>query len=95
MIKSVTQGKENEEARRASVLIIRGDHDPIVIQEEIFQDSSRALESDNVELLSCNASHELPMTHSSEIVESIGNFLLRAQDTPCRRSTKVSLCFNG
>ena len=76
MIKSATQGKNNEGARRACVLVICGDHDAIVIQEEIFEDASRALGSDNVELRSCSAGHELPMTHSSEIVGIIGNFLL-------------------
>ena len=75
MIKSATQGKKDEGARRAYVLVICGDQDPIVIQEEIFEDASRALGSDNVELRSCDAGHELPMTHSSEVVGIIGNFL--------------------
>lgn len=74
---SIQDSQRNRTRRAARVLVVCGDDDPIVIRNEIFEDACHALGSDNVELRSCNAGHELPMTHSGEIVEMIADFLER------------------
>ncbi len=63
--------------RAARILVVCGDNDPIVIKNETFEDACHALGSENVELRSCNAGHELPMTHSGDIVRMITDFLER------------------
>ena len=58
--------------------MICGNEDPIVIRDEIFADASEVLGLNNIEFRSCDAGHELPMTHSSQLVEMIEVFLKAA-----------------
>lgn len=73
----IQDGQGDQSHRAARILVICGDNDPIVIKNETFEDACLALGPDNVDLRSCNAGHELPMTHSGEIVEMITDFLQR------------------
>ncbi len=77
---SVQDSQEDKSKRAARVLVVCGDDDPIVIKNETFEDACHALGSDNVELRSCNAGHELPMTHSGDIVRMITDFLQQEQE---------------
>ncbi|KAL8826754.1 MAG: hypothetical protein Q9191_003606 [Dirinaria sp. TL-2023a] len=76
--KANQQQKQGANIESAYVLIICGDDDPFVIRDEIFEDAREVLGLKNIELRSCSAGHELPMTNSTEVVEMIKTFLCAA-----------------
>jgi len=55
------------------VLIIGGEHDAIIIMDELKEDAAEVLQ-DNVQFQFINAGHELPITKGEDIVKCIWDF---------------------
>ena len=73
-----SQQKEGANIESAYILKICGNDDSSMIKDENFADAREVLGLNNVELQSCCAGYELPMTHSIEVVEMIETFLSAA-----------------
>ena len=73
---SETPGLEN-----GKVLIILGEKDPIIVEDELVEDATEALGSDNVRFEICNAGHELVVTDSENIVDLIWKFWRKDETT--------------
>jgi pimeloyl-ACP methyl ester carboxylesterase len=58
------------------VLIVLGRNDPIIIQKEVEEDASDVL-GGNVEFVSFDAGHEVPVTKGEEVVKAIVEFWSR------------------
>ncbi|KIV94177.1 hypothetical protein PV10_01966 [Exophiala mesophila] len=74
-------GKQLTEHNRVNqtdkkVLVVLGEHDPIIVKQEIEQDARETLEG-NVEFVTFNAGHEVPVTLGEEIVKTIVEFWRR------------------
>lgn len=72
---TVLVGKEGsfEALREGKVLVIAGEKDNGIIQDDIFEEASAAFEG-NIELKSVDAGHELSITKPDEIVGIIWAF---------------------
>lgn len=60
--------------QNGQVLIILGDHDPIIVEDELVEDASEVLGWENVRVEVCNAGHELAITDSEHVVHFIWKF---------------------
>ena len=56
------------------VLIILGDKDSIIVEDELIEDAAEVLGWDNVRFDICNAGHELPITDSETVVGMVWRF---------------------
>ena len=68
------------------VLIICGMTDSIIRYDELVQDATQFLGSQNFEVAVCEAGHELPITCSKEIVDRIWKFW-ESRETPSNSLT--------
>ena len=59
---------------RGKVLVILGNKDPIVVEDELAEDASEVLGWDNVRFDICDAGHELPITESKAVLNAIWKF---------------------
>ena len=64
---------EDEGLQNSKVLIICGEHDSIIIKDEVVEDAARALQ-ENVDFRFVDAGHEFPITKSEEVVKYIADF---------------------
>lgn len=62
------------ELQNGKVLIILGEEDPIVVEDELVEDATEALGWDNVRFEVCHAAHELPTTDSETVVNMMWKF---------------------
>lgn len=74
-------GKQLTEHNQANhtqkkVLVVLGEHDPIIVKQEIEEDARETL-AGNVEFATFKAGHEVPVTLGEEIVETIVEFWKR------------------
>lgn len=71
----MTTNKDIEDAglQNGKVLIICGQHDPIIVKHELVEDATRVL-GGNVDFRFVDAGHELPITKSEDVVEHISDF---------------------
>lgn len=60
--------------QNGKVLIIGGKKDVLIIEDELVEDATEVLGVGNVKISFIDAGHELPITKSSEIVETIWDF---------------------
>ena len=58
----------------SKVLVIIGEQDPVVIAEEVMEDTSAAFGSENVEFVLLPAGHEVPVTRSKKVVDTVLEF---------------------
>ncbi len=63
------QGLQNDK-----VLIIGGKKDVLIVKDELVEDATEVLGAGNVRIEFVDAGHELPVTKSEEIVETIWEF---------------------
>ena len=69
------QHQDNAHGRKDTrVLIMCGRTDSIIRYDELVQDATQVLGSQNFEFAVCEAGHELPITRSKEIVDRIRRF---------------------
>lgn len=66
--------KENGTSKK--VLLVLGEHDPIIVKSELEEDATEALLG-NVEFFICDAGHEAPVTKGDEIATAILDFWKR------------------
>ncbi len=60
--------------QNGQVLVILGDQDPIIVEDEIVEDASEVLGWENLRVEVCNAGHELAITDSEHVVNLIWKF---------------------
>ncbi|KIW72001.1 hypothetical protein PV04_00225 [Phialophora macrospora] len=68
--------RNNANGTKKKVLIVLGKNDPIIIQKEVEEDASDVL-GGNVEFVSFDAGHEVPVTKGEEVVKAIVEFWSR------------------
>ncbi|KAF9888056.1 hypothetical protein FE257_009321 [Aspergillus nanangensis] len=67
----------NDRAKRrglSQVLIVLGASDPVVLKDETVEDANNVLGEDRVSLVVVDAGHEVPITKSAEVADSILTF---------------------
>lgn len=67
-------GRSSEEWRNGKVLIIVGQHDPIIKTDELVPDATEVLGESNVEFRYIDAGHEAPIKHGDVVVEYLLEF---------------------
>ena len=60
--------------QRQKVLIVLGKHDPIIIEKELEEDATATLGLENVEFVSFEAGHEVPVTRGEEVAKTVLDF---------------------
>jgi len=72
---NATTNRDVEDAglQNGKVLIVCGEHDAIIVKEELMQDATRVLQG-NVEFRLVDAGHEFPITRAGEVVGCIMGF---------------------
>ena len=65
---------ETPDLENGKVLVILGDKDPIIVEDELVEDATEALGPDNVRFEVCDAGHELVVTDSENIIGMIWKF---------------------
>ena len=63
-----------EGLQNGRVLIIGGKKDVLILKDELVEDATEVLGAGNVRIEFADAGHELPVTKSEEIVETIWAF---------------------
>ena len=64
---------------KKKILIVLGRNDPIIIEKELEEDAKDVLGEENVEFVSFEAGHEVPITKGEEIVEKVMEFWERTR----------------
>lgn len=60
--------------QNGKVLIIGGNKDALIVQEELIPDAEEVLGADNLRFEFLDAGHELPVTKGEQIVNCIWSF---------------------
>ncbi len=60
--------------QNGQVLIILGEQDSIIVEDELVEDASEVLGGENVRVEVCSAGHELAITDSEHVVNFIWRF---------------------
>ena len=66
--------RDGMKSKDSKVLIICGEGDSIIVQNELVEDATSILGKDGVGFRFCKCAHDVPMTKSREVVDHIFEF---------------------
>ncbi|KAI1498343.1 alpha/beta-hydrolase [Biscogniauxia marginata] len=73
----IEEGKSNSGLNRGKILIVLGEDDPVIVKDETIEDAKAVLGHDGVEFTVLDGGHELPITRSSDVANSVEDYWRR------------------
>ena len=82
--------EEESNSTQGKILFVLGREDKIIIEEEIREDACRVLGEANLEFVTLDAGHDLPLSHPDDVVGAVAEFWGISTPVPTRRSSRVA-----